>query len=293
MDGVMRVAIRVMLAAMFAGASLIGIASNARAADSPGSLTMQSPPGEYLGQGQNYSYSRPQDQVWANLGFNHSVVFGTVNGLNGDRWSLQFSAPDNQPLQDGQYLDAQGAPFQQAGHPGISVFSFATCQTITGQFDVLDIEYTNNTLTRADITFEEHCNGAAAALTGEFIYTPPPQLPALSFNVKIHHLGTVDSANNIVKASGTVTCNQYVWTMVSAQLTQGSGANASQAFAFTNVSCKPGTATAWTITANPFTPFKPGPATASAYASGEDGYTSTEATSPTANGTVLLIPHSH
>jgi len=288
----MRVAIRVMFAAMFACASLLGIASNARAADSPGSLTMQSPPGEYLGQGQNYGYTRPQDQVWASLGYNQSVVYGTVNGLNGDHWSLQFAAPDNQPLQDGEYLNAQGAPFQQAGYPGISVFGFASCQTITGQFDVLDIEYTNNTLTRLDVTFEEHCNGAAAVLTGEFIYTPPPQLPALSLNVKIHHLGTVDSVNDYVTASGTVTCNQYVWTTVSAELTQGTG-GANQAFASDSVSCSPGTAAAWTITANPSTPFKPGPATASAYAFGEDGYNGTEATSPTANSTVLLIPHSH
>ena len=285
----MRLVIRAVLAAIFIAGSLLGIAYSAVAADAPGSLTMQSPPGEYLGQGHDYSYSRPQDQVWANLGYNQSVVYATVDGLNGDQWSLQFAAPNSQPLQDGEYLNAQGAPFQQAGYPGISVYSFATCQTITGQFDVLNIQYTNNTLTYLDVTFEEHCDGAAAALTGEFIYTPPPPLPPLSLAVQIHKTGTVDQANNYVSASGTVTCNQYVYTMVSVELDQDStGVN--PGIGWVNVSCRPGKPAKWTITASPFTPFQPGAATASAYASGKDGYAGTITTSPTVKRIVALLP---
>src|SRR5258708_2589383 len=37
--------------------------------------------------------------------------------------------------------------------PGIQVNDGFTCQTITGQFDVRDIEYTNGVLTRLDVTF--------------------------------------------------------------------------------------------------------------------------------------------
>jgi hypothetical protein len=67
-----------MLSAMFFAAMLLGIASNAQAADAPASLTMQSAPGDFLGQGNDYAYSRPQDQIWANLGYNQSVIYGTV-----------------------------------------------------------------------------------------------------------------------------------------------------------------------------------------------------------------------
>jgi hypothetical protein len=69
----------------------------------------------WVGQGNDYSYSRPQDQIWANLGYNQSVIYGTVNGLNGDHWTAEFAAPDSQPLQVGDYPDARGAPFQQPG----------------------------------------------------------------------------------------------------------------------------------------------------------------------------------
>ena len=214
---------------------------------------MQSAQGDFLGQGNDYAYSRPQDQVWANLGYNQSVIYGTVNGLNGDRWTAEFAAPDSQPLQVGDYPNAQGAPFQQPGYPGIQVNDGFTCQTITGQFDVRDIEYTNGVLTRLDVTFEEYCNGAAAGLTGEFIYTPPPPLPPLALTVKVDRLGTVNSTYGYVTASGTVTCNQYVWTTLSVELNQGNGSN--PAIGSMSLSCSPGSAAKWNISATPYTPF--------------------------------------
>jgi hypothetical protein len=284
----MKRAARAILTATFAAASLFAITSNAHAA-SVASLTMHSDPGDFLGQGKDYSYSQPQDQFFANIGFNQSVIFGIVNGLNGDRWTVQLAAPDNQPLQVGTYLDAQGAPFQQPGHPGIQINGGFTCQTITGQFDVLDIEYTNGMLSRFDATFEEHCNGAAAALTGEFIFTPPsPPLPPLALNVNIDHTGTVNSADGSVTASGTVTCNQFVFTTVSVELNQGNGSN--PAFGNVSVSCSPGITAKWAIIAFPFAPFHAGHAAGSAFAFGEDGSNGTEATSPTANSVVALIP---
>lgn len=282
-------ATRAMLSAMFVAVMLFGIASNAQAADAPASLTMQSAPGDFLGQGNDYGYSRPQDQIWANLGYNQSVIYGTVNGLNGDHWTVEFAAPDGQPLQAGNYTSAQGAPFQQPGYPGIQVNNGVTCQTISGQFDVRDIEEINGVLTRLDVTFEEYCNGAAVGLTGEFIYTPPPPLPPLALTVSVNRLGTVNSTYGYVTAPGTVTCNQYAWTTVSVELNQGNGSN--PAIGSASLSCSPGAASKWNISATPNTPFRAGHTKASAYAFAEDGYTGTEATSPTANSVVALLPH--
>lgn len=114
----MWLATRATLSAMFVAAMLLGIASNAQAADAPASLTMQSAQGDFLGQGNDYAYSRPQDQVWANLGYNQSVIYGTVNGLNGDRWTAEFAAPDSQPLQVGT-TPTPKAP--RSSSPGILV----------------------------------------------------------------------------------------------------------------------------------------------------------------------------
>jgi hypothetical protein len=45
------------------------------------------------------------------------------------------------------------------------------CNTLTGTFNVLQVQYgPNNTVTAFDATFEQHCEGAAAALKGEVRY---------------------------------------------------------------------------------------------------------------------------
>ncbi len=249
---------------------------------------MHSDPGDFIGQGKDYSYSQPQDQFFANAGFNQSSIFATVNGLNGDRWTLQFAAPDNQPLQVGDYLDAQGAPFQQAGHPGIQINQGFTCQTITGQFDVLDIEFTNGVLSRLDVTFEEHCNGATAALTGELIFTPTPPLPPLSLNVTVDRTATVNNTAGYMVATGTVTCNQFDWTTVLIDLTQDHGVDFVSGFV--SVSCNPGSVARWTIFANESVPFQLDATKASAFAFAEDANNGTEATGPSVNTIVVLIP---
>jgi hypothetical protein len=281
---------RVMLVVLFAVASSLTAAVTAQAADAPASLTMHSDQGDFFGQGKDYSYTRPQDQVFANAGFNHSTIFATVNGLNGDRWSLEFDAPDRQPLAVGEYTNAQGAPFEQAGNPGIQVDAGFTCQTITGQFDVLDIEFTNGTLSRLDVTFEEHCNGAAAALTGELIYTPISlsPLPPLVLGATVSRTAALSNTDGGITARGTVTCTQFDWTTVEITFQQDSGS--SFAFGTVSVPCSPGTPAPWTIFANENEPFRLGASQASAFAFAEDANNGTEATSPTVNLTAALTP---
>lgn len=271
------------------GVLLTGAApAGAAAADAPASLTMHSDQGDFLGQGKDYSYVRPQDQLFANAGFNHSTIFATVNGLNGDHWTLQFDAPDQQPLTAGDYTDAQGAPFEQAGHPGIQVNAGFTCQTITGQFDVLDIEFTNGALSRLDVTFEEQCNGAAAALTGELIYTPISPLPPLALSVHVNRTAALSNADGDIAATGTVSCNQFDWTTVEISFQQNHGSDF--ATGFVSVSCSPGTPAPWTIHASESEPFHLGASQASAFAFAEDANDGTEATSPLLNTVVALRP---
>ena len=172
--------------------------------------------------------------------------------------------------------------------PGIQINQGFTCQTITGQFDVLDIEFTNGVLSRLDVTFEEHCNGATAALTGELIFTPTPPLPPLSLNVTVDRTATVNNTAGYMVATGTVTCNQFDWTTVLIDLTQDHGVDFVSGFV--SVSCSPGSVAGWTIFANESVPFQLGATKASAFAFAEDANNGTEATGPSVNTIVVLIP---
>lgn len=263
-------------------------AASAQAASAAASLTMHSDQGDFLGQGKDYSYQQPQDQFFANSGFNQATVFGTVDGLNGDTWTLDFAAPDNQPLQVGDYPNAQAFPFQQPGSPGIEVNEGFTCQTITGEFDVRDLEYTNGLISRLDITFKEHCNGAAAALTGELIFVPPPPEPPLSLTVKVSRTAKLDKTDALIEATGTVTCTQFVWATADIDITQDHGVDL--AVGFVSVSCSPGTPAHWTIFAGANGSFHPGAAQGSAFASGQDAIGGTIANSPTVNTVMALTP---
>jgi len=97
----------IIVATVAAAASQFAVSVSAQAttttAAPPASLTMHSDPGDFIGQGKDYSYAQPHDQFFATAGFNHSAIFATVNGLNGDQWALRFAAPDSQPLQVGSY----------------------------------------------------------------------------------------------------------------------------------------------------------------------------------------------
>ena len=49
------------------------------------------------------------------------------------------------------------------------------CSTVTGQFVILELQYdAASNLQRFHATFEQHCNGAAAALTGEIYLLANP-----------------------------------------------------------------------------------------------------------------------
>jgi len=165
-----------------------------------------------------------------------------------------------------------------------------SCTIITGQFDVLDLEFaTNGTVSRLDIKFTQQCNGATAALSGELIFAPPTGLPPLSLNVGVHQTATLDSTAGTITARGTVTCTQFVWTMVQADVTQNHGLDFTTGFI--HVSCRPGRVARWTIVMNTSgSSFQLGAANASVFAAGEDANNGTIANSPSANPTVTLVP---
>jgi hypothetical protein len=91
-----------------------------------------------------------------------SYVNGTTNYIV-ELSSLhlgQFLAPD-------VYTGAERAAFAGAGHPGMDIFGDGRgCNTVSGSFQVEDVTFSGTTLTSFTATFEQHCEGATAALRG-------------------------------------------------------------------------------------------------------------------------------
>ncbi len=83
-----------------------------------------------------------------------------------DLWLTDFAAPTNLILKPGTYLNAQVLPGPNT--PELDVEGAGRgCNTITGNFTVLQASYdTSGTVKHFAADFEQHCEGASAALFG-------------------------------------------------------------------------------------------------------------------------------
>ena len=151
------------------------------------SLSLISDQGDYIGGGQ-FLFFTPVDGTFGaqqNFGQGVSISFNSFDHF----WNLDFAAPNNQPLTVGTYTGAARFPFQASNQPGLAIYGDGRgCNTDTGSFQVLEVAYgANNTITAFDATFEQHCEGAAAAVRGEIRYgahvvvnvTAPTRLTAI------------------------------------------------------------------------------------------------------------------
>ena len=98
----------------------------------------------------------------------------SVTPSAGGWWYLDFSSAQlGQALAAQVYDDAQRAPFASPGHPGLEISgSGRGCNTLTGAFQVEDLQWNGSTLASFTATFEQHCEGGAAALRGCIHYAP-------------------------------------------------------------------------------------------------------------------------
>ena len=88
----------------------------------------------------------------------------------GTDWRLIFDSSSlGTPLVPGVYENAMRWPFATDGHPGIDIGGNARgCNTIAGRFQVhfVELQPDNRTVKRALVTFEQHCEGGPALLSG-------------------------------------------------------------------------------------------------------------------------------
>lgn len=133
------------------------------------SLSLTSQPGDFIGQGQSLTVT-PNDGVFtARRNFDNGVSISFFdNNQLGNFWFLDFAAPGDSPLAVGIYEGATRFPFQAATSPGLSVSGQGRgCNMLTGRFEVLEIGFgTTGEVTSFAADFEQHCEGASAALFG-------------------------------------------------------------------------------------------------------------------------------
>jgi hypothetical protein len=128
-------------------------------------------------RGGFFSYSTAVNDRM-NLASDGNHINVSVNGANGDWWFLDLAAPSGQTLAPGTYSGATRYPFQAPTEPGLSLSGNGSgCNTLTGFFTIQNVVFgSGNDLQELDATFEQHCEGGAAAVRGKvhFANSPSP-----------------------------------------------------------------------------------------------------------------------
>jgi hypothetical protein len=259
-------------------AGMLGCAAVPVAAQTPveASLSFVSDQGDYIGAGQSRSFTLDTASFTSRSGQNGGYFGVTVFPFDGGFWFLDIAAPQGAQLVPGAYEGAVRYPFQGPGQPGLSLSGDGRgCNTLTGRFDVLEVLFgPNGFIERFHARFEQHCEGAAAALFGEVQIVNPPPPPPLQISLTINTSSQVDRQSGKVRLTGTIKCSIPADVGVTAVLTQRlnrfslATANANL---FTPCSS---TSSPWTLDLTPQgnVPFGNGMAQLDLVASGYDSY---------------------
>jgi hypothetical protein len=128
-------------------------------------LVMHSDSGDFVGNGKDWSYTPANASLGAGGSPQH-LAFGVL-GADGRAWHVDLVPPSGQTLTPGSYPDAHHYPVQGSG-PGLSVYGDGrACNTLTGSFAVTEATFDADGPVRFGATFEQHCDGATPALSGE------------------------------------------------------------------------------------------------------------------------------
>ncbi|HEV3340535.1 MAG TPA: Ig-like domain-containing protein, partial [Pirellulales bacterium] len=148
------------------------------------SLTMQSQPGDFVGQGKTYNFTSATGAFSVSSPYNHELVFAYQDKNPNEWWYLTFVAPFGNPLAPGVYDNAARAPFQASSQPGLDVSGDGRgSNTLTGSFVVDQAVYdASGNILSFDATFVQHCEGATPALTGEIKYNAAPIMTGVLSN---------------------------------------------------------------------------------------------------------------
>lgn len=142
----------------------------------PNFVRLQSDSGDYIGQGASYEYTQANAVVSMTASGVHLAI-----SISGDQGSKgDFQEPNSVSLlEPGTYTGVTRWPFNSAAVGGLSWTSGSRgCNTLTGSFTVERVAYVSDTLGGIDLSFEQHCESATAALHGQIHwFAGDPTLP--------------------------------------------------------------------------------------------------------------------
>jgi hypothetical protein len=203
-------------------------------------------------RGETRSFSLETASFQPGASNSNNTVQITIFPFAGGFWFLHFAAPAGRPLAAGLYQGATRWPFQAPGVPGLDVSGDGRgCNMLTGEFTVLEAIYGPNGYVQSfHATFEQHCEGAAAALRGEVRITNPPPPPILQISADVSG-GTVNRVTGVATLNGTVICSTATMVNIFGVVRQRANrfSLASGTFSL-SVPCGP-TSTSWSAPAAP------------------------------------------
>lgn len=158
----------------YLAASIFLTASSVASAGSQ--LTLNSEPGDYIGQGQNSVYTDAGSAFKYSTNYHNGITVAITS--SNTWWTLSLAAPGNAQIQPGIYEQAARFPFQAADKPGLDFSGNGRgCNSLTGKFKVSKVTYeADGTLSSLSATFEQHCEGNVAALHGAINYNLVPPM---------------------------------------------------------------------------------------------------------------------
>jgi hypothetical protein len=165
-------------------------------------LVMASDSGDYIGGGVNRTYTPADGTFTATSSATHVRIGFTATGSPGTWWYLNFASPDAGQLEVGPYELATRDPFQSPTRPGLDVSgSGRGCNNSNGRFLVRELERDGSgILTRFAAEFEQHCEGATAALRGTIRWNAFDPYPAVPDSDRDGVPDTADNCRNTANA---------------------------------------------------------------------------------------------
>jgi hypothetical protein len=148
-------------------------------------LVLDSQPGAWVGQGQNWdlTYSTPADTVWGQVaetlsdGEPATLIF-FANDASGLDASIEFRTVQlGIGLQPGIYTNAQRTFSESPGHAGLDVsFNGRGYNTIAGDFTITTVEFApDNTLLAFAATFDETGDNFPQVVSGSITFDEAPE----------------------------------------------------------------------------------------------------------------------
>ncbi|MEW6280371.1 MAG: hypothetical protein AB1758_17205 [Candidatus Eremiobacterota bacterium] len=151
---------------------LVAVITHLSAPRSATWLRLDSPPGEYIGQGKVTRCSEPGYAFCAQrIPYGPLGVEVLVQGAGPvDRWRLTFCAPGKRPLRPGTYENAARFPFH-GENPGLECSGQGRGNNkLAGRFTIHELEMEGDTVVRFAADFEQRGESQPLVLKGKVRY---------------------------------------------------------------------------------------------------------------------------